>query len=102
MNGGQIFRKMDKKHRPVANVFEKVVARRQAHIKSNSMANSLVCLHRPFHSTESALLRMQNDITLNMYRSNRTDSHICRRGGGGWCSGAVRSLWHLGFFPAHS
>ena len=62
-----------KNYRPISNlsflskVLEKVVTRRlQAHIESNNLANPLQSAYRKFHSTETALLKMQNDISLNM------------------------------------
>ena len=45
---------------------EKVVANRlQSHINKNDLANPLQSAYRQFNSTESALLKVQNDIAMS-------------------------------------
>ena len=58
-----------KNYRPVSNmsfiskILEKVVANRlQNHIKNNHLSNSLLSAYRKPYSTESALLKVHNDI----------------------------------------
>ena len=62
-----------KNYRPVSNlsfiskIFEKVVASRLlSHMESNSMSNNLQSAYKKFHSTESALLKVENYVSLNM------------------------------------
>ena len=51
------------------NALEKVVASRLlSHMELNSMSNNLQSAYKKFHSTESALLKVENDVLLNMYR----------------------------------
>ena len=68
-----------KNYRPVSNlnfiskILEKVVASRlQSHINKNDLANPLQSAYRKFHSTESALLKVQNDIALSMDKGEVT------------------------------
>ena len=62
-----------KNYRPVSNlsfiskILEKVVASRLlSHMESNSISNNLQSEVKKFHSTESALLKVENDVLLNM------------------------------------
>ena len=62
-----------KNYRPVSNlsfiskILEKVVANRlQAHIKHNHLSNPLQSAYRKHHSTESAQLKVHNDIIISM------------------------------------
>ena len=62
-----------KNDRPVSNlsfifkILEKIVANRlQAHIKNNYLCNPLQSAYRKHHSTESALLKVHNDIIISM------------------------------------
>ena len=62
-----------KNYRPVSNqsflskVIEKVVSNRlQAHINSNKLNNPMQSAYRKFHSTETALLRVHNDISVSL------------------------------------
>ena len=68
-----------KNYRPVSNlsfiskISEKVVASRLlSHMKANSMSNNLQSAHKLFHSTESALLKVENDVLLNMEKDRVT------------------------------
>ena len=68
-----------KNYRPVSNlsfiskIFEKVVASRLlSHMESNSMSNNLQSAYKKFHSTESALLKGENDVLLNMEKGRVT------------------------------
>ena len=52
---------------------EKVVADRlQAHIKNNHLSNQLQSAYRKHHSTESALLKIHNDIIISMDKGEVT------------------------------
>ena len=60
-------------YRPISNlsfiskVLKKVVASHlRSHIESNCMSNVLRSAYKQFHSTETALLKIHNDVTLNM------------------------------------
>ena len=60
-------------YRPISNlsfiskVLGKVVASRpMSHIESNVMSNVLQSAYKQSHSTETALLKVHNDVTLNM------------------------------------
>jgi hypothetical protein len=60
-----------KNYRPVSNLtfvsklIEKVVANRLIdHMKKNDLQEPLQSAYRQFHSTETALLRVQNDYTM--------------------------------------
>ena len=62
-----------KNYRPVSNlsfvskILENVVAKRRgSHITSNNLSNVFQSAHKKLHSTETALLKVHNDITLNM------------------------------------
>ena len=62
-----------KNYRPVSNlsfiskIIEKVVSNRlQAHINSNELNNPMQSAYRKFHSTETALLRVHNDISVSL------------------------------------
>ena len=62
-----------KNYRPVSNlsfnskILENVVANRlQAHIKNNHLSNPLQSAYRKHHSTESALLKVHNDIIISI------------------------------------
>ena len=62
-----------KNYRPVSNlsfiskILEKVVAKRLgSHITSNNLSNVFQSAYKKLHSTETALLKVHNDITLNM------------------------------------
>ena len=68
-----------KKYRPVPNlsfiskILEKIVANRlQAHIKNNHLSNPLQSAYRKHHSTESALLKVHNDIIISMDKGEVT------------------------------
>ena len=59
--------------RPISNlifiskILEKVVASRiQSHLSSNSLSSSLQSAYRTFYSTETALLKIHNDLILAM------------------------------------
>ena len=62
-----------KNYRPVSNlsfvskILEKVVASRiLSHMEANSLSNNLQSAYKKFHSTESAILKVKNDVLLNM------------------------------------
>ena len=68
-----------KNYRPVSNIsfiskiLEKIVAKRlQAHIKNNHLSNPLQSAYRKHHSTESALLKVHNDIINSMDKGEVT------------------------------
>ena len=68
-----------KNYRPVSNLqfisklTESAVAKQlQHHINMNNLFPSLQSSYRKFHSTESALLKVKNDILFNMYRQHVT------------------------------
>ena len=68
-----------KNYRPVSNLsfiskfLEKIVANRlQAHIKTNHLCNLLQSAYRKHHSTESALLKVYNDIIISMDKGEDT------------------------------
>ena len=68
-----------KNYRPVSNlsfvskILEKIVANRlQAHIKNNHLSNPLQSAYRKHHSTESALLKVHNDIIISMDKGEVT------------------------------
>ena len=68
-----------KNYRPVSNlsfiskILEKIVANRlQAHIKNNHLCNPLQSVYRRHHSTESALLKVHNDIIISMDKGEVT------------------------------
>ena len=50
-----------------SKILEKIVANRlQAHIKNNHLSNPLQSAYTKHHSTESALLKLHNDIIISM------------------------------------
>ena len=68
-----------KSYRPVSNlsfiskILEKIVANRlQADIKNNHVCNPLQSAYRKQHSTESALLKVHNDIIISMDKGEVT------------------------------
>ena len=71
-----------KNYRPVSNlsfiskIFEKVVSNSlQAHINSNKLNNPIMPMqsaYRKFHSTETALLRVHNDISVSIDKGHVT------------------------------
>ena len=68
-----------KNYRPVSNlsliskIIEKVVSNRlQAHINSNKLNNPMQSAYRKFHSTETALLRVHNDISVSLDKGHVT------------------------------
>ena len=68
-----------KNYRPISNlcfiskILEKVVANRlRSHILENKLANQYQSAYRQFHSTETALLKVHNDILLNMDKGQIT------------------------------
>ena len=68
-----------KNYRPVSNlsylskILEKVVARRlNTYLERSSLTNKYQSAYKRFHSTESALLKVQNDILMNMDRGEVT------------------------------
>ena len=51
----------------ISMILEMVVAKRlRSHINSNNLLNVCQSAHKTLHSTETALLKVYNDITLNM------------------------------------
>ena len=67
------------KFRPISNlnfiskILEKVVASRiQSHLSSNSLSSSFQSAYRIFHSTETTLLKIHNDLILAMDRGEVT------------------------------
>ena len=67
-----------KNYRPVSNlsfifkILEKIANRLQAHIKNNHLCNPLQSAYRKHHSTESALLKVHNDIIISMDKGEVT------------------------------
>ena len=68
-----------KSYKPVSNlsfiskILEKIVAKRlQAHIKNNHLSNPLQSAYRKHHSTESALLKVHNEIIISMDKGEVT------------------------------
>ena len=66
-------------YKPVSNlsfiskILEKIVANRlQAHIKNNHLSNPLQSAYSKHHSTESALLKVHNDIIISMDKGEVT------------------------------
>ena len=66
-------------YRPISNlgfiskVLEKVVASHlKSHIESNCMSNILQSAYKQFHYTETALLKVHNDVGLNMDKGKVT------------------------------
>ena len=68
-----------KNYRPVSNlsfiskIIEKVVSNcLQAHINSNKLINPMQSAYRKFHSTETALFRVHNDISVSLDKGHVT------------------------------
>ena len=68
-----------KNYRPVSNlsfiskIIETVVSNRlQAHINSNKLNNPMQSAYRKFHSTETALLSVHNDISVSLDKGHVT------------------------------
>ena len=68
-----------KNYKPVSNlsfiskILEKIVANRlQAHIQNNHLSNPLQSAYRKHHFTESALLKVQNDIIMSIDKGEVT------------------------------
>ena len=68
-----------KNYRPVSNlsfiskIIEKVVSNRlQAHINSNKLNNPMQSAYRKSHSTDTALLRVHNDISVSLDKGHVT------------------------------
>ena len=62
-----------KNYRPVSKILEKIVANRlEAHIKNNHISNPLRSAYRKHHCTESALMKVHNDINISMDKSGVT------------------------------
>ena len=66
-------------YRPVSNlsfiskILENVVASRlRSHISSNCLSNASQSAYKEFHSTETALLKVHNDVTLNIDKGKVT------------------------------
>ena len=57
----------------ISKILEKVVASRiQSHLLSNSLSSSFQSVYRMFHSTETTLLGIHNDLILAMDRGEVT------------------------------
>ena len=57
----------------ILKILEKVVTSRLlSHMESNSMSNNLQSAYKKFHFTESALLKVENDVLLNMEKGRVT------------------------------
>ena len=57
----------------ISTVLEKVVGcHLRSHIESNCMSNVLQSAYKQFYSTETALLKVHNDVTLNMDKGEVT------------------------------
>ena len=68
-----------KNYRPVSNlnfvskIIEKVIANRiRSHLEANHLSNQSQSAYKKFHSTETALLKVENDIILNMDKGKVT------------------------------
>ena len=68
-----------KNYRPISNlsflskILEKIVAKRlNAHIEEHLLSNHVQSAYKRFHSTETALLKIHNDIICNMDNSKVT------------------------------
>ena len=57
----------------ISKILEKVVASRlRSLISSNCLSNVSQSAYKEFHSTETALLKVHNDVTLNIYKGKVT------------------------------
>ena len=57
----------------ISKILEKVVANRlQVHIKNNQLSNPLQSAYRKHNSTESALLKVHNDLIISLDRGEVT------------------------------
>ena len=63
-----------KNYRPVSNlnfiskIIEKIISNRiRSHLDKNNLSNPNQSAYKPLHSTETALLKIHNDICMNMY-----------------------------------
>ena len=68
-------------YRPISNlsfiskILEKVVANRlTSHININGLTNVSQSAYKQFHSTETALLKVHNDINLNIDNNNNNNT----------------------------
>ena len=62
-----------KNYRPVSNLYliskiiEKIILNRiRSHLDKNNLSNPNQSAYKPLHSTEKALLKIHNDICMNM------------------------------------
>ena len=62
-----------KNYRPVSNlnflskIIEKIISNRiRSHLDKNNLSNTNQSAYKPLHSTETALLKIHNDICMNM------------------------------------
>ena len=72
-----------KDYRPLSNlnfvskIIEKVIANQiHSHLERNDLSNQCQSAYKKFHSTETALLKVENDIILNM-DEGRVTALIC-------------------------
>ena len=57
----------------ISKILEKMVANRlQTHTKHNHISNSLQSAYKKHHSTESALLKVHNDIIISLDKGEVT------------------------------
>ena len=57
----------------ISKILEKVVAKRlRSHVSSNCLSNVSQSAYKEFHSTETALLKVHNDVTLNIVKGKVT------------------------------
>ena len=57
----------------ISKVLEKVAASHlRSHVESNCMSDVLQSAYKQFNSTETALLKVHNDVTLNMDKGKVT------------------------------
>ena len=111
-------------YRPVSNlsflskILEEVVAiRLNSHINSSHTSNDYQCAYRKFHSTETALLKMHNDILSSMDDSRVTaltllhlsaafdtiDHNLLLRRLGNWLGVSRKALdWFKSYFTGRS
>ena len=90
------------------------IRRLNAHINSSHISNDYQSAYRKFHSTETALLKIHNDIFSSMDDGRVTaltlfdlsaafdpiDHNILLRRLGDWCGGGVGRHWRC-IFPFH-